>query len=171
MENRMSLGYVKGKYWVTDARYDSCTTRDSYKALMRATVKAGIAFDCSYSYIARIYTAEIMTRERFQASANVYVIKHNNAYAAHPMAAVAKAIREYPGCTPLLRAISLELECEVLKEALAEARKRDAILYKLDKTLTLLEKALFDIHIENYRANAGKAVAAMWAASDEDDDL
>lgn len=138
----MSLGYVKGKYWVPDERFAVYTQRDSHKNLLKACRLAGFGFECSYSYTARRYTCEVFTIERFSKSAQCYIIKHNNAYDPHPMAAISAALRAYSGCTPLVAVACMEIEAELLAEALAEARKREAVLAKLENALDLLEETI-----------------------------
>lgn len=146
LENRMSLGYQKGKYWVPDDRYAGYVSRSSYRALIRATRQAGFTFQCEYSYSARKYTAEIITLERFANSAQIYIIQHNNAYDANPMAAVTRAIRESGRMTLLLAACCLEIEAELLRDAyhtFAKAEKEQARLEaKLDLALDALASVL-----------------------------
>lgn len=125
LENRMSLGYVKGKYWVPDTRFDEYLARDSFKALMRACRQGGFTFDCSFSYTAQTYHCEILTIERFEKSSQQYIIRHNNAYDPHPMAAVSEAIRHYDRVTPFALLCCLEIECELLVEAYRAAVARE----------------------------------------------
>lgn len=140
----MSLGYVKGKFWHPDERYARYANSDSYKALLRAMRPAGFTFNCEYSYTAQRYTAEIITIEKFAGSGNYYTLKHNNAYHANPMAAVCMAIRESERATPLVRAACLVIECELLAEAVAEARGRE---YRLERVLDSLRSILDSIPV------------------------
>lgn len=146
LESRMSLGYIKGRYWVPDERYQAYSQSESFKALVRACSKAGFSFTCEYSYVAGIYTAEVITMERFEKSRNVYVIKRGNAYAGNPLHAITTAIRAYEGSTDLVRVCCLEIECMLLAEALVEARLREErearVLGKLSAAIDQLGAAL-----------------------------
>ncbi len=144
LENRMSIGYVKGKFWMPDTLYARYAELPAYKALVKATTKAGFGTNVEYSYTAQRYMAEIITIERFEKSAKLYVIKHNNSYHPNPMAALTMAIRASGRTTPLLLACCLELECELLREAVAAARKREAIMAKLETAIDGL-RAVIDI--------------------------
>lgn len=113
----MSLGYVKGQYWVSDDYYKSFTEWDTYKNLVAACREAGITFDCQFSYITRIYTAEVLTIKR--GFGNFYsMIKHANAYDEHPMLAVTAAIRQYPHNSYDLALLCLELDLRVISQKL-----------------------------------------------------
>lgn len=178
----MSLGYVKGKYWVSDDRYKAWTLTPTYTALIAACRKAGMTFECSYSYTSRMYYAEVVTLERFTHSAHWYQIKHTNAYDAHPMAAISLAIRKYERATPLLLAVCLELECLILKDAIVAARKREAVEAKLHAALDMLAAALDSVpdntlfnrmaatrYVEEpYHVIAAREIGDCY---DEDDDL
>ena len=173
----MSLGYVKGKYWVADDRYKACTETVAYKALMRACQQARITFTCEYSYVARQYTAEVVTIEKFDKSANYYFIKHSNAYDANPMAAISLAIRKFERITPLLRAVCLEIECGLLAEAHRTAAERERRIEAVLDTLSALIareqyrlaytefSAVFD---EPHHVIAAREIGDCY---DEDDDL
>lgn len=142
----MSIGYVKGKYWVVDDRYAIYSSRDSYKNLLKACRLAGFGFECTYSYVAQRYTAEVTTIERFEKSAQLYIIKHNNAYDPNPMAAVSKALREYHATTPLVRLACMEIEAELLLDAyrahVAQEKARRKLEDKLEHALDLLRSTL-----------------------------
>lgn len=138
LENRMSLGYQKGRYWVPDDRFAQYAQRGSYKALLRAVFKAGFGTNVEYSYNARVYMAEIITIERFKGSANPYIVKHNNAYDANPMAALSKAIRASDYATPLVKLCCLEIEAELLREAVVAAQKRERLMAKLEAAIDAL---------------------------------
>lgn len=118
----MSLGYVKGKFWVPDERYARYTELPAYKALMEANVGAGYNTHVEYSYNARRYMAEIITIEHFKGSQQPYFVKHNNTYDANPMAALTRAIRESGRASALGLACCLEIELVLLRESLAAAR-------------------------------------------------
>lgn len=143
----MSIGYMKGKWWVPDERYAGWSERDVYKALLRANFKAGYGTNVEYSYTARRYMAEITTIERFEKSAQLYIIKHNNAYDPHPMVALTRAIRESGRATPFALVCCLELECLVLKETLAIARRREANMAKLEEAIDMLAGAIGKIFV------------------------
>jgi len=140
----MSLGYIKGKYWVVDEWYAGYTQLAGYKSLMRATTLAGFGTNVEYSYTSRLYMAEITTIERFQGSNRLYTIKHNNAYHANPLEALVAAVRASGRLTPLVSVCCLELECVLLRESLSVARKLevrlDATLQALDRTLDGVER-------------------------------
>lgn len=172
----MSLGYIKGKFWHPDQRYAGYASSDSYKELIRAMRPANFTFNCEYSYTARRYTAEIITVEKIKEQ--FYIFKHNNAYHENPMAAVCMAIRANERCTPWVRAACLVIECELLAEAVAAARGREA---KLELALETLADLLrrFTI-VEPLSAEPSDVAAAHWeniqtgaipAPYDEDDDL
>lgn len=135
----MSLGYVKGRYWVPDERYAAYAQRDSFKALIRATTAARITTNVEYSYASRLYCAEIQTIERFEKSSHCYVIKHNNAYHTNPVAALSQALREYPQSTPRVLVACLEIECELLLETYRAAVRREKLEAKLDGVLDTLQ--------------------------------
>jgi hypothetical protein len=138
----MSLGYVKGKYWVPDTRYEKYAQWNSYGTLLKALRKANFSFDCSYSYTGRSYTASIQTVEKFENSGRFYFIKHNNAYDPNPLAAIVKACTEFEGCTLLVRAVCLEIECALLKETYDRAVDRERQLLRLlDNLAALLREA------------------------------
>lgn len=181
----MSLGYVKGKYWVPDDRYAAYAQWPSYKALMIALRTTGITFECTYSYTARRYTAEIQTLEQFNGSAQWYIIKHNNAYDENPLAAISKAIRHYDGATIRLKVICLEIEAQLMLEAY---RKAVALEERLDQALDDLGRLLTMAGgyqtrrelVEPLSADPSDAAAAHWENiqsgvitydPDEDDDL
>lgn len=138
----MSLGYTKGKFWIPDARFQAYSERASYKALLRANNLARISTNVEFSYTAQRYMAEVKTIERFEKSAQLYVITHGNAYDPNPMAALCLALRKYEPLTVLQRACILEIECELLKEALQAARERERLDAKLLRTLELLEDTI-----------------------------
>lgn len=161
----MSLGYQKGNTWVPDARFDAYAQRASYKAMTRATVKAGFCTNVEYSYASRRYMAEIVTYERFRNSPTLYRVPHNNAYDANPMAALSKAIRGSGRVTPLLLACCLEIECELLAEALASARAREQKQAELESRLNAaLDDLSRLIKVADHRFVYANP-------SDEDDDL
>lgn len=165
----MSLGYQKGRFWFPDDRYAAYSARDSYQALMRANVLAGFGTDVTYSHNAQTYMAEIITLERFASSNQIYIVKHNNAYDANPMAALTRAIRESGRATPYCLACCLEIECELLRESLKQARDRDAwrarVRAEIDATLDALAVVLDSVP-ENTLFNRMSATSY-----DEDDDL
>lgn len=180
----MSIGYTKGKFWIPDERYAHYSAKPSYKALLRAMRQLGFTFDCQYSYSSRTYTAEIITVEKFASSGQYYFIKHCNAFDANPMAAVVKAVRKFERTSPFLAACCLEIECELLAEAVAAAKGREA---RLEQTLDTLADLLRRLTIvEPLSANPSDVAAADWenvqsgaveypepvpAEPDEDDDL
>jgi hypothetical protein len=169
----MSLGYVKGRYWVPDDRFAKYAARESFKALLRAIRRADFTFECSFSYAAQVYTAEVITLERFKGSAQLYTIKHNNAFDPNPMAAIVQAIRKYERVSPLISACCLEIECELLAETVAAARQRED---RLHRVLDDLNEAL-DLHVEYQLRETvpPETLAAITVpiptAPDEDDDL
>jgi hypothetical protein len=171
METVMSLGYVKGRYWVTDEVFAAYAKRPSYVAFLAALRKAGIAIECSYSYVARTYHAEIITFERLKNSANLYQIKHNNTYDANPLAAMGRAAVESDKVTPLIRACVLQMEVELLADAYQAALKREAeqarLEAKLDRALDQLRYAL--VFARTHERLQGRS--APFVAYDEDDDL
>lgn len=178
----MSLGYIKGKFWHPDERYARYANSDSYKELLRAMRPAGFTFNCEYSYTARRYTAEIVTVEKVKEQ--YYIFRHNNAYHENPMAAVCMAIRANDRCTPWVQAACLVIECELLAEAYAAAKSREARLEQtLDALADLLRRLII---VEPLSADPSDVAAADWenvqsgavqypepvpAAPDEDDDL
>lgn len=163
----MSLGYVKGKYWVSDDRYAVYSCRESYKALTRATVQAGFCTDVSFSYTSQRYAAEILTIERFERSGQLYIVKHNNAYDANPMAALTRAIRESGRATLLVAVCCLEIESELLLESARTARAAED---KLDRALAALDEAL---QWHDHIVHPGTLFERMSQTPyiDEDDDL
>lgn len=174
----MSLGYIKGKFWHPDERYARYSERDSYKALIRAMRELQFTFNCEYSYTARLYTAEIVTVEKFAGSGQYYFIKHCNAYHANPMVSVLMAIYKFGRMSPLLAAVCLEMECELLAETAAAARQREDRLEKVLDTLADLLRRL--TLVEPVSAEPSDVAAAHWeniqsgaipAAPGEDDDL
>lgn len=180
METVMSLGYVKGRYWVTDEVFALYAKRSSYIAFLAALRKAGLAIQCSYSYTARTYHAEVVTYERLQNSANVYVIKHNNSYDTNPLAAMGRAAVESDKATPLIRACVLVMETELLADAYQAALKREAEQARLDAkigaTLDELDDVLTRAHqLVEARAYVPRTLfermTAMMPVYDEDDDL
>lgn len=148
----MSLGYVKGQYWVTDDVFAVYAKRPSYQRFLVALRKAGMAIHCAYSYIAKMYTAEIITYEKLNNSPNYYLFKHNNAYDANPLSAMGRAAVESDYVTPLVRACVLEMETELLADAYRAAVAREAerarIAAKLLPALNSLEDALGRIPVK-----------------------
>lgn len=134
----MSLGYIKGKFWHPDERYARYAELSAYKALMNANVAAGFSTNVEYSYTSRRYMAEIITIERFSGSNQPYFVKHNNKYDPNPMVALTGAIRESGRATPRVLACCLEIECELLREQVAAARRREAAMAKLEAAIDLL---------------------------------
>lgn len=192
LENRMSLGYVKGRFWVPDTRFEVYANRASYKALLRAAFQAGFATRVEFSYSAQRYHAEIITLERFNSSSQIYFIKHNNAYDPNPMAALSRAIRESHFVTPLVAACCLEIECELLAEtyraAVACEKKLTAVLDDLERLISSVPVMFMHGDVEVSRPTVGELrskppwedkylpdyIPPVWqkrAYSDEDDDL
>lgn len=151
----MSIGYVKGKFWVPDERFAAYAARASYTALLKSVAAAGFAFNVEYSYTGRRYTAEIITIERFERSDDLYFVKHNNAYDENPMAAVSKAIRACPYANPLIRLHCLEIELELAAEAAVVAKRRDteasarqaAAMEALTRVLDDLDRTLDSVEV------------------------
>lgn len=147
LETVMSLGYVKGRYWVSDDMFAKYATRASYKAFLAACREAGFALLCEYSYTAQRYTAEVITYTKMTNSPNYYFFKHNNAYDPNPLAAMGRAAVESAYVTPLVRACVLEMECELLRDAYAAAVEREnkqaALEAKLLPVLNSLSDALY----------------------------
>lgn len=121
----MSLGYVKGRYWVTDDMFAKYKERPSYKKFLEACRLAGFAILCEYSYTGQQYTAEIITYTKMTHSPNYYFFKHNNAYDRNPLAAMGRAAVESDYATPLVRACVLEMEVELLADAYKAAVERE----------------------------------------------
>lgn len=132
-EPKMSLGYVKGKMWVTDDRYQRYVEWDTYKALVTACGKAGISFNCTYSYTARTYTAEITTISKIND--RYYITKHNLAYDPHPMLAVVAAIRGFEHGSPLLTVLCMEMDCRIIGEKLLPMHALEKAFDDLTETL------------------------------------
>lgn len=181
----MSLGYVKGKYWVSDDRYAAYSCRESYKALTRATVQAGFCTDVSFGYTSQRYAAEILTIETFGQSQQPYIVRHNNAYDENPMAALTRAIRESGRATLLVAVCCLEIESELLLESARTARAAEdkletaldglrATLDKIPVAFTQGDRVLSVATVGDLR---GKPVPRnpmldrMTKYADEDDDL
>lgn len=156
----MSLGYVKGKYWVADDRYAMYASRDSYKALMRANVAAGIGTNVEFSYTSHMYTAEVQTYE--VRGERALIFKHNNTFDPSPAAALTRAIRESGLATPLVAVCCLEIESELLLEAVRAARE---VELALEGALDSLSRVL-DVIPENTLFNRMSALT-----SSEDGDL
>lgn len=190
LETVMSLGYVKGRYWVSDDMFAKYASRASYKSFLAACRVAGFALRCEYSYTAQRYTAEIITFTKMTNSANYYFFKHNNAYDSNPLSAMGRAAVESDYATPLIRALVLEMECELLRDAYKAAVEREqrqaALEAKLLPVLAALSDALGRIpapyQCENcigmiehgcYCMNMGATAPGgpIPAAIDEDDDL
>lgn len=135
----MSLGYVKGKFWVPDTRFDIYSQLPCYTALLKALRAAGLSISVEFSYTAQRYTASIMTFERFEKSAQTYMITHGNAYDPHPMAAMTKVLMASPLRTPRVMACCLEIECLLLSEVTSKARERED---RLEQVLDHLAESL-----------------------------
>lgn len=121
----MSLGYQKGKYWVSDARFEACTKLPAYTKLLMALRKVGLSVRCEFSYTSQQYTAETLTYEHFGNSAQTYEIKHGNAFDPHPMSAIAKAVMKSDRRDLLISTLCLELEVAVLAEACLAFQERE----------------------------------------------
>lgn len=147
LETVMSLGYVKGRYWVSDDMFAKYATRASYKAFLTACREAGFAIQCSYSYTGQQYHAEVITYTKMTNSPNYYFFKHNNAHDRNPLAAMGQAAVESHLVTPLVRACVLEMEVELLADAYREAVERErreaAIRAKLLPVLNSLSDAMY----------------------------
>lgn len=129
----MSLGYVKGKYWVADDYYKSFTEWETYKALSLACRAAGITFNCEYSYTTRRYTAEVVTIETIRGQH--YVVKHGNAYDEHPMLAITAAIRTHDHGSLLLSWLCIEMDIRVIAQKLLPVAKLE---HSIDDMLALV---------------------------------
>lgn len=147
LETVMSLGYVKGRYWVSDDMFAKYATRPSYKKFLEACRLAGFAILCEYSYTGQRYTAEVITYTKMTNSPNYYFFKHNNAYDPNPLAAMGRAAVESDYATPLVRACVLEMECELLRDAYDAAvereKKQAALEAKLLPVLNALSDAMY----------------------------
>lgn len=117
----MSLGYVKGKSWVTDDYYRSFTEWESYKSLVRACREAGFTFNCEYSYTTRRYMAEVITLDKIGDS--YYTVKHGNAYDEHPMLAITAALRTYHPFPLSVWLVCVELDARVIAQKLLPIAK------------------------------------------------
>lgn len=168
----MALGYAKGRYWVPDDRFAAYANRESHKQLMRAMRAAGFTYECSFSYTAQVYHAEILTVERFNGSQQSYVIKHCNAYAANPLAAVSEACRKFERSTPWVRACCLEIETELMIDAYRAAVVREKEQARLE---AILETALDELtvilrHSEVTSILRGQPYAALSFPDIEDEE-
>lgn len=113
----MSLGYQKGKAWVTDDRYRRYTEWDTYTALVAACRAAGFSFNISYSYAARQYTAEIIETYK-HANGQYSLVPREMAYHHHPLAALTAAIRRRQHNCLLLAVLCVEMDCRIIGEKL-----------------------------------------------------
>lgn len=171
----MSLGYVKGRYWVSDDMFAKYAQRPSYKKFLEACRLAGFAILCEYSYTAQRYTAEIITYTKMQHSANYYFFKHNNTYDPNPLAAMGRAAVESDYATPLVRACVLEMECELLRDAYVAAVEREKRQAALEAKLlpvlgTLFETIAFGWGLQT-RAEYRASYPEITSVFNEDDDL
>lgn len=114
-ESKMSLGYVKGKYWVPDLRFAIYAEWDSFQALLDALRPIGLMFHTTYSYTARRYCCELATLEQFP-SGQWHEIKGFDAYDENPMAAICTALRRDERITLQVRAVILEIEARLLRD-------------------------------------------------------
>lgn len=117
----MSLGFVKGKYWVADDFYKSFTEWETYKDLLVACRAAGLTFNCQYSYTTRRYMAEVLTVETI--GTKHYLVKHGNAYHEHPMLAITAAIRTHDHGSLLLSWLCVEMDIRVIAQKLLPVAK------------------------------------------------
>jgi hypothetical protein len=174
---------------VPDDRFAAYTQMPFYAALLRACRRAGFTFECGFSYITHTYTAEIITIERFERSAQPYILKHNNAFDEHPLLAIARAIRESGRETLLLTAVLLEIEVQVLRETVMRAQRNEQRLEQLldalakllervarqpktwDEVFSDMEKTEHGTFVDRKGIEAAKTPRPLPAAPDEDDDL
>lgn len=132
----MSLGYVKGKYWVADDLYKSYVESETYKALIVACREAGISFNCEFSYTTRRYTAEVVSFEKIGGS--FYIVRHGNAYDEHPMFAVTAALRQHPHGSIKVSLLCVELDLRVVAQKLLPLAKLE---HSIDGLLTFIRAA------------------------------
>lgn len=184
----MSLGYVKGKYWVTDDHFARYAKWDTYRDILPALRHEGYAVDISFTYISRSYQAEIISYEKRPWG----YLRHSRslAYDPNPMAAMTKAIRKLDRPGALLLAYCLELEVQLLAETYAIAHARELLLERLDFQLDVLNDLLPAVRkflpcVEPLSGDPSDVAAAHWESIqqgsidypepihvyDEDDDL
>lgn len=134
-ESKMSLGYVKGQYWVADTRYDAYTHWETYKKTIEACRMAGFMFECRYSYTSRKYEAETYALVKFPSG--YHKVLGPNAFHENPMQALVYAIRKRDHGSPLLTVLCVELECFLLREKLLPFRRLEDALEGLGDQIVL----------------------------------
>ena len=132
----MSLGYVKGKYWVADDRFARYAKWDAYRELFTPLREQNLSIDVRFTYITHTYEAEIVAFE--QRPWGYLRTPKTLATDPNPLAAVSKAIRKLHEPGPLLRALCLEIEVQLLAETAAENRRWKTQLEQLDAQLDTL---------------------------------
>lgn len=136
----MSLGCVKGKYWVADDRFAEYPKWDTYRGILPALRHAGYAVDIKFTYISHEYSAEIKRYEKRPWGYAEFSV--SLAVDPNPMAAMVKAIRRLDQPGAVLHVYCLELEVRLLAESLRVARRREALLERLDFQLDTLNELL-----------------------------
>ena len=113
----MSLGYQKGKYWVSDERFRRYTEGPQYRELVAACAASGFYFECHYSYTSRLYTAECVTAEA-KRGGGYTIVRHANAFDENPLAAIIAAVRQRPHPTFQIRVACAEGDAALIVEEL-----------------------------------------------------
>ena len=132
----MSLGYVRGNTWVVDEHFEAWSESDTYQTIVQVAARQGFHWTIEYSYSSRRYTCDINTIRQTGPS-QYQIILQANAFDAHPMLALVKAIRRYNILTPLITVLLIELECHVLRQKLLPMRRLESELEKLADAITI----------------------------------
>lgn len=137
----MSLGYVRGNTWVVDEHFEAWRESDTYQTMVQVAARQGFHWTIEYSYSARRYTCDINTIRQTGPS-QYQIILQANAFDAHPMLALVKAIVRYGEVEPypealLMSVLLIELECHVLRQKLLPMRRLESELEKLADAITI----------------------------------
>jgi hypothetical protein len=136
----MPLGFVKGKTYMLDKRYDHYAGMDVFKGIVRTLTKVGFGAHTYYSCMTRTYCCEIRKHnQRFERSAHAYYVTAGHKYADTPLEALLLAVEQ---CVPLdldLRKQLLLGHLVLLEEAIASTKRLTSLLEQLDALLALID--------------------------------
>ena len=163
----MPIGFVKGKTYMLDKRYDHYAGMDVFKDIVRTATKLGFGSHIYYSCMTRTYCCELRKHnERFTHSAHAYYVTAGHKYADTPLEALLLAVEQ---CIPLdlqFRKLLLLGHLVLLEETIGHTKRITSLLTELDVLLAQVRVEPVEEDDEPYAAVPPKKVGY-----DEDDDL
>lgn len=131
------MGYIRGKQWVIDPLQARHEALECWARLHRIAGKAGFGSFVKYSHVTRAYSCEVHANWIFQKSAQTYRVSETLQYGESPIEAAVNAYRQCLPLTPIVALAYLECELQLLKEAIARARKIETAIEFTEDVLIL----------------------------------